>query len=84
VARHVHFHGQDDEFHLSRIHTVSVPHSPSSHQPSKKRARRLRPEVAAAIIERQRAAQLDDLYSKPVDALEPEEIARMKAAFFRS
>ena len=48
-----------------------------------KRARRLRPEAAAEILARHRRNRLDELYMKPVESLEPEEIAQMKEAFFR-
>jgi hypothetical protein len=35
------------------------------------------------LIARRRREQLDELYVKPVESLDPEEIAQMKAAFFR-
>jgi hypothetical protein len=47
-----------------------------------KRTRRLRPEAVAMIIARTRQDKIEELYTKPVESLEPEEIARMKAAFF--
>lgn len=50
---------------------------------ARKTTRRLRPEVASALTERKRQAELDELYGKPVQELEPEELARMRAAFFR-
>ena len=49
-----------------------------------KRSRRLRPEAAAEILARHRRNRLDELYTKPVESLLPEEIAQMKEAFFRS
>ncbi|MDR0788560.1 MAG: hypothetical protein LBG44_11965 [Gemmatimonadota bacterium] len=48
----------------------------------RKPSRRLRPD-AAALLARLRDEQLQELYVKPVESLEPDEIARMKAAFFR-
>lgn len=48
----------------------------------RKPSRRLRPD-AAALLARLRNEQLQELYVKPVESLAPEEIARMKAAFFR-
>jgi hypothetical protein len=48
----------------------------------KKPSRRLRPEVAAAFAARRRETQLEEFYRKPVDQLEPEELAIMRAAFF--
>lgn len=48
-----------------------------------KRTRRLKPDAAERIA-RLRSERLNELYVKPVESLEPEEIARMKAAFFRS
>jgi hypothetical protein len=51
-------------------------------EPRRKPSRRLRPD-AAALIARLRREQLQELYVKPVDSLAPEELARMKAAFFR-
>jgi hypothetical protein len=49
----------------------------------RKSARRLRPEVAAELAARNRQSRLDALYEKPVEELDPEEIARMRSAFFR-
>jgi hypothetical protein len=49
----------------------------------KKTTRRLRPDVAAAMVAREREARIANLYSRPVEELEPEELARMRAAFFR-
>ena len=51
--------------------------------PTRKPNRRLRPEVAAELIARNREEKLQELYQKPVDKLDPEEILRMKQAFFR-
>jgi len=49
-----------------------------------KRSRKLRPEAAAALMARYRKLALDELYERPVDSLDPNELAQMKAAFFRS
>jgi hypothetical protein len=49
----------------------------------KKISRRLRPEVAAALAARKRQAQLEELYQRPVQELDSEELAQMRAAFFR-
>jgi hypothetical protein len=45
--------------------------------------RRLRPEIAAALAARRREAELAALYEKPVQELEREDLAQMRAAFFR-
>jgi hypothetical protein len=47
-----------------------------------KRVRRLKPEVAARHAARQRSEELQKLYEIPVEKLSPEDIAKMKAAFF--
>ena len=60
--------------------SVSDPGAPA---PSRKAPRRLRPEVAAELAARKRQAQLDTLYDKPVQELEPDELAKMRRAFFR-
>jgi hypothetical protein len=39
--------------------------------------------VAAAMAARRRTADLQALYEKPVEDLDPEEIAQMRAAFLR-
>lgn len=57
---------------------------PSSGPPRARRPRRLRPEVAAEVAARNRRAEMDVLYDKPVDELDPEELARMRRDFFRS
>lgn len=62
---------------------MSVPQNQSAPEGAKKPSRRLRPEVAAALASRRRQAQLDELYQKSVQELDPEEIARMRAAFLR-
>lgn len=62
---------------------MSVPHNHGAPEGAKKRSRRLRPEVAAALADRRRQAQLDELYQKSVQELDPDEIARMRAAFLR-
>lgn len=58
--------------------------SPAAPASPRKPVRRLRPEVAAQLATRRSSAQLEQLYERPVQELSPEEIARMKAAFFRS
>lgn len=62
---------------------MSVSEPSGAPAPAKKPARRLRPEVAAALQARARQARLDALYEKPVQDLERDELAKMKAAFFR-
>jgi hypothetical protein len=62
---------------------VSVP-DPSSGPPRARRPRRLRPEVAAELAARNRRAEMNVLYEKPVDELDPDELARMRREFFRS
>lgn len=57
--------------------------SPAYDTDGRKTARRLRPEALAALVARQREMQLQELYQRPVEELEPEELKRMKAAFFR-
>ena len=47
------------------------------------RKRRLKPEVAAKMAAMKTAERLQSLYQRPVDDLSPEEIAQMRAAFFR-
>ncbi|HEX5726964.1 MAG TPA: hypothetical protein VFX98_15925 [Longimicrobiaceae bacterium] len=60
-----------------------TPVSPPSAPPSaRKSARRLKPEIAAQLAARRREAQLQDLYSRPIEELSPEELAKMRAAFF--
>ena len=63
--------------------TVSMQSAPPSAS-TRKPVRRLRPEVVAQLATRRTASQLEELYQRPVEELSPEEIARMKAAFFRS
>ena len=48
-----------------------------------KRSRRLKPEVAAKFAALKTAERLKELYDRPVEELSPEEIAQMRAAFFR-
>lgn len=60
-----------------------VQHSVSATAAPAKRSRRLKPEAVARLRSRRGEAQLDHLYQKPVDELSPQEIAAMRAAFFR-
>jgi hypothetical protein len=62
---------------------VSVPDPSGAPAPAKKPVRRLRPEVAAEVRARARQAKLDALYERPVQDLDRDELAKMKAAFFR-
>lgn len=62
---------------------MSVTTTTGTPERARKTTRRLRPEVGAALAERKRQAEIDELYRKPVQELEPEEMARMRAAFFR-
>lgn len=48
-----------------------------------KRIRRLKPEVAAKMAARRHEAELQQLYSRPVEQLSPKDIALMKAMFFQ-
>ena len=48
-----------------------------------KSSRRIKPEVLAQLTARKREQQLQQLYNRPVEELSPEEIALMRAAFFR-
>lgn len=56
---------------------------PPSATHSSRPTRRLKPEVAAKWAAQRRASELENLYQTPVEKLSPDEIARMKAAFFR-
>jgi hypothetical protein len=59
--------------------TEAAPQSPSA-RPS----RRLKPGVAAKFAAAQTmGAEIRELYDRPVEQLSPEEIALMRAAFFR-
>lgn len=49
----------------------------------KKRTRRLKPEIAAKFAAVRTAERLQQLYDRPVAELSPEELAQMRAAFFR-
>ena len=46
-------------------------------------SRRLKPGVAAKMAAQTLGAEIRELYDRPVEDLSPEEIARMRAAFFR-
>jgi hypothetical protein len=68
----------------------TIPQDRAWEQPSsaastltRKPSRRLKPEVAARIQSRRREAPIQQLYQKPVDELSPDELAAMRAAFFR-
>jgi hypothetical protein len=55
--------------------------------PARKRVRRLKPEVVAARRAargdgRELTEELKKLYETPVEQLSPEDLAKMKAAFF--
>lgn len=50
---------------------------------SPKIIRKLKPEVAATLAARRRDAELRSLYETPVEQLSPNDLAKMKAAFFR-
>lgn len=47
-----------------------------------KTVRRLKPEVAARLAARRREAEIKALYATPVEQLSPDDLAKMKAAFF--
>ena len=60
---------------------------PVSYTPSvspRKTQRRLKPEIAAKLAARRTKVRLENLYEKSVEELSPEEMALMRAAFFRS
>jgi hypothetical protein len=61
---------------------VSATDPPGAPAPLR-RTRKLRPEVASEMARRNRQTQLDTLYDKPVQELDPDDIARMRRAFFR-
>ena len=56
---------------------------PTEHQNSSKPGRRLKPGVAAKLAAEMVGAEIRELYDRPVEELSPEEIAKMRAAFFR-
>lgn len=70
-------HPRQEEF---KVEVSSVESSVTRRE----KLRKLKPEIAAQLAVRRREAQLRTLYERPVEELSPEEIARMKAAFFRS
>lgn len=70
------------EHTTSQDRSWTQPTSAASTLP-RKPSRRLKPEVAARIQSRRREAPIQQLYQKPVDKLSPEELAAMRAAFFR-
>lgn len=49
----------------------------------RKRVRRLKPEVAEKFAAYRTEQKIQELYERPVDELSPEELAKMRAAFFR-
>jgi hypothetical protein len=49
---------------------------------ARKTKRRLKPEVLAQQAAKRRNEELNKLYETPVEELSPEDIAKMKAAFF--
>lgn len=51
--------------------------------PTARPTRRLKPEVAARWAAQRRETELQSLYQTPLEKLSPEDLARMKAAFFR-
>lgn len=50
---------------------------------TKKRTRRLKPEYAAKFAAIRTTERVRELYDRPVEDLSPEELAKMRAAFFR-
>ena len=56
---------------------------PRSVSPTPRPTRRLKPEVAAIWAAQRREYEIQNLYESPVEKLSPDDIARMKAAFFR-
>ena len=57
--------------------------SPRSVSTSPRPTRRLKPEVAAKWAAQRKATEIESLYQTPVEKLSPDDLARMKAAFFR-
>jgi hypothetical protein len=49
----------------------------------RKRIRRLKPEIAARLAAQQQEDEIQKLYNTPVEQLSPEDLAKMKAAFFQ-
>jgi hypothetical protein len=56
---------------------------PRSAAPSPRPSRRVKPEVAAKWAAQRRESEIENLYQTPVEKLSPDDLARMKAAFFR-
>jgi hypothetical protein len=56
---------------------------PRTASPTPRPTRRLKPEVAAKWAAQRRESDIQNLYQTPVEKLSPDDIARMKAAFFR-
>jgi len=50
---------------------------------SRRTRRRLKPEIARRLAEQKHNAAVKALYERPAQDLTPEEIARLKSAFFR-
>lgn len=74
-------------FHRSEL---QFQHRPMAHvstsresEVNAKRTRRLKPGVAAKFAAVVNGEEIRELYARPVQELSPEEIARMRAAFFR-
>jgi hypothetical protein len=49
---------------------------------SRRTRRRLKPEIARRLAEQRRNTAIQALYERPAQELTPEEIARLKSAFF--
>ncbi len=62
---------------------MPVLHPSSASTRSRKPQRKLKPEVVAQLVARRSESQLEKLYEKPVSELSPDELALMRAAFFR-
>lgn len=63
--------------------TTMAAQLPRSATPSPRPTRRLKPEVAAKWAAQRRESEIKNLYQTPVEKLSPDDLARMKAAFFR-
>ena len=55
----------------------------AQNESERKSSRRLKPGVAEKLVAQAIGAEIAALYDRPIEELSPEEIARMRAAFFR-
>ena len=72
-----------DEVHAAPQQPVPFPDVQTTEPTLKKRTRRLKPEIAAKFAAVRTAERIQELYARPVEQLSPEELAQMRAAFFK-